>query len=291
MIINSLPAVDTNFSKEEIYQQLEKIFVDPVFVRSNILRNFLSFIVDQTLMGRSNCLKEYTIAVHVLNKPSTFKPKENSIVRIHAARLRRALSNYYQERGALHSVYISVPVGSYVPVFMQNENRTMTDVKGCDKIEINRSYKIEIDKSAVVAVIPFQHLQNNQIEKSLSDGLGIQLSTALMEFGKFSVIAYCTMRNLSEKISDIEKIASFVGAKYIVTGYIQSHENCFRIHIQMIHAYTKQQLWGRMYEEKFVSQNIFDLQDEIVKCFISDLNESQRQIEKKVQSISMMAVA
>jgi TolB-like protein len=291
MINNTLPAVDTKFSKEVIYQQLERIFLDPVFIKSDVLRKFLSFIVDQTLTDRANCLKEYTIAVHVLNKPSNFKPQEDSIVRNHAARLRRALNNYYHERGALDPVYISVPVGSYVPVFGESENKTMTHVlKDGDKIHI-RSDEIQIDKSAVVAVIPFWHLQNDQLENLLTDGLGMQLSSALMEFEKFSVISYYTMRHLCEKITDIATIASRVGAKYIVTGNIQSQKNCFRVHIQMIHTNTNQQLLSRMYEEKFVAQNIFELQDEIVRCFISDLNESRRLIEKKVKTISMVAVA
>ena len=40
-------------------------------------------------------LKEYTIAVNVLDKPTNFKPQDNSIVRIHAGRLRRALNHFY----------------------------------------------------------------------------------------------------------------------------------------------------------------------------------------------------
>jgi len=287
---------ETKFSKEIIYQQLERIFYDPVFIHSNILKKFLSFIVDHTLTGRANQLKEYTIAVNVLNKPSTFKPQEDSIVRNHAARLRRALKNYYCEKGALDPICISIPIGRYVPVFtesgteIESNNKIIPEVlKRSDSIFTND--KNQINKSVVVAVIPFWHVQNDWLENSLTDGLGMQLSTALMEFEKFSVIAYYTMRDLCGKITDIGTIASVLGAKYIVTGNIQSHKNCLRIHIQMIHTHTNQQLLSRMYEEKIVSRNIFELQDEIVKCFISDLNKSRMRIEKKVQNISMMAVA
>ena len=49
--------------------------------------------------GRSNTIKEYTIAVNVLNKPVSFKPQHDAIVRIHAGRLRRALNYYYKEPG------------------------------------------------------------------------------------------------------------------------------------------------------------------------------------------------
>jgi hypothetical protein len=73
--------------------------------------------VDQTLLGNSNRLKEYTIALNVLNKPANFKPSENGVVRIHAGRLRRALNHYYKEIGVHDPIEISMPTGSYAALF------------------------------------------------------------------------------------------------------------------------------------------------------------------------------
>jgi len=287
----SPPVAGNKLSQEEIYQQLERIFLDPLFLNSPILKKFLSFIVDQALHGNSNLLKEYTIALNVLDKPSNFKPQENSIVRIHAGRLRRALNHYYNSKETPEPVYISVPLGSYVPVFSMTDSKTHAYLSNGDSITTSKNNKILIDKSAVVAVIPFRHLQNNELENLLTDGLGEQLSTALMEFKKFSVIAYYTMRNVCEKITDIGEIAAALGAQYIVAGTIQSQGNRFRIHIQMIHAHTNQQLWSCMLEGKLTSQNIFELQDQVVKSIIADLDESQKQMDKRVQKIGMTAVA
>src|SRR6478672_4614225 len=97
------------FSKDEIRQQLKKIFSDPIFSVSDILKRFLSFISEETLDGRSNQIKEYTIGLKVLNKTFGFNPKEDAIVRIHAGRLRRALANYYRTVGASDPIYISMP--------------------------------------------------------------------------------------------------------------------------------------------------------------------------------------
>src|SRR4051812_11789078 len=113
----SPPVAGTKLLKEEIYRQMERIFLDPLFLNSPILKKFLSFIVDQYLLGNSNLLKEYTIAINVLDKPTNFKPQENSIVRIHAGRLRRALNHFYNTRETPEHVYISVPLGTYIPVF------------------------------------------------------------------------------------------------------------------------------------------------------------------------------
>src|SRR5688572_30718560 len=114
MIQDIFPASSFVFSSEEIRQHVNHIFLFPPFSRSAILRRFLSYIVEESIHGHANCLKEYTIAVQVLDKAVDFKPQNNCIVRIHASRLRRALKRYYLENGALDTVRISIPPGSYV---------------------------------------------------------------------------------------------------------------------------------------------------------------------------------
>src|SRR4051812_45249797 len=104
-----------------ISNQLERIFLHPDFSKSMILKKFLAYIVHETLIGNSNCLKEYTIAVKVLEKPSNFNPQKNCIVRIHAGRLRTALSNYYDGPETDDPIVIGVPKGKYVPVFMERQ--------------------------------------------------------------------------------------------------------------------------------------------------------------------------
>src|ERR1043166_6009614 len=107
------------FSEIFINQQMDRIFMDPQFAGSDILKRFLSFVVSETLAGRSHTIKEYTIGVKVLDKPADFKPQHDAIVRIHAGRLRRALHHYYKETGSSDPLQISMPKGSYVPVFEQ----------------------------------------------------------------------------------------------------------------------------------------------------------------------------
>jgi len=253
--------------------------------------------VDETLLGQAHTLKEYTIGVQVLNKPVNFKPQENGIVRIHAGRLRRALNHYYAGAGVLDPICISVPLGSYVPVFTRNDDKMHGLVlHENENITVDEN-EIKPEESVVVAVIPFLHLQNDQLENSLADGLGMQLSAGLMQFEKFSVVAYYTVRNLYEKITDITAIAAAVAAQYIVTGNIQLQNGHFRIHIQMIDIQTSRQVWGHMYVGKFAAQNIFLLQDKIEKYFITDLTKSHKlinkrvKIDKKMQRTSVKAVA
>lgn len=283
---------DLKFSKEEIDQQIQKIFLDPFFVNSDILRKFLTFIVDQTLEGHADWLKEYTIGVNVLNKSADFKPQDNGIVRIHAGRLRRALHNYYKEMGALDAIRITIPKGRYVPLFTENSAPGTTEELNAGNDHMTGTPSVSATtKPEVIAVLPFQHFNNDALENSLIDGLGLQLTNALMQFEKYSVIAHYTVRDLWKKTTDISELASFTDIKYVVSGCIQTIENKVRSHIQMIDLQNGMQVWSCMYEGDFSSGNIFKLQDQMVQFIISELVKSRKIIDEKIKLTALVAVA
>ncbi len=263
MLIKSPASEETGFSKEAIYQQIERIFTDSFFLNSDILKRFLVFIVDETMLGNSNLLKEYTIGIKVLNKPINFKPQENGIVRIHAGRLRRALNHYYNAQGAQDTLRIYVPKGSYVPFFCNPNDKTIDDAF----INTNKSH---INASPAIAVLPFGHLNDHAIENSLADGLGFQLTTELMMFEEISVIAYYTARELCKKNEDI---TTLINVQYIVTGNIQIQDDRLRIYVQFVEVQTNQQLWSRKYERKCTTTEIFELEDEITHLIVAEIEE------------------
>ncbi len=123
--MNPIELLSPNFSKDQIHEQLQKIIADPIFAVSDILKRFLLFVADETLEGRSNQIKEYTIGLKVLNKPYGFNPRQDAIVRIHAGRLRRALNHYYRGGGATDPIHVSIPKGSYLPLFAANTHESI----------------------------------------------------------------------------------------------------------------------------------------------------------------------
>lgn len=80
---------------------------------------FLRFVVQETLEGRGDRLKAFTIATSVLGRGSDFDPQANSVVRVQAKRLRELLENYYRGAGAKNPIHIMLPVGSYQPQFLR----------------------------------------------------------------------------------------------------------------------------------------------------------------------------
>ncbi|WP_234682545.1 tetratricopeptide repeat protein [Bradyrhizobium monzae] len=97
--------------------QLEQIFSSQHFQANERRRGFLRFIVEETLSGRAQSLKGYTIALAVFGRDDSFDPQADPVVRLEARRLRRDLDSYYVDAGRNDPVRIVIPKGSYVPNF------------------------------------------------------------------------------------------------------------------------------------------------------------------------------
>jgi hypothetical protein len=86
------------------------------------LRRFLAFVVEESLSGRGDKLKAYTIATRALGRPSDFDPGKDPIVRVEATRLRAALTAYYAEEGRDALIRLHMLPGSYRPLIELRES-------------------------------------------------------------------------------------------------------------------------------------------------------------------------
>ena len=102
---------------DEICRQVERILTSEEFHAPKRGRNFLEFVVNETLAGRSDFLKAFTIANVVFGREASFDPQNDPVVRIEAGRIRKALERYYLVAGQRDNVVITVPKGGYVPHF------------------------------------------------------------------------------------------------------------------------------------------------------------------------------
>lgn len=107
----------------DIRAELAQLMASPTFSKSPQLAHFLSFVVNETLVGRGDRIKAYTIATAALGRAADFDPQSDPIVRVEAGRLRRALAHYYANGGSADLVIIELPRGNYVPAFRANPER------------------------------------------------------------------------------------------------------------------------------------------------------------------------
>jgi TolB-like protein/tetratricopeptide (TPR) repeat protein len=108
-------------SADDVRGELARILASPNFQTSERRRAFLRYIVEETLAGRGDRLKGYSIAVSVFGRDETFDYQADPVVRLEARRLRRDLDSYYVNAGSHDHVRISIPKGSYVPHFEWRE--------------------------------------------------------------------------------------------------------------------------------------------------------------------------
>jgi adenylate cyclase len=105
----------------EIREELDRILASADFDASERNRRFLRHVVEETLAGRADRIKGYSVATAVFDRDASFDPQIDPIVRIEASRLRRSLDHYYLTGGHDDAIRVSIPKGGYVPTFSARE--------------------------------------------------------------------------------------------------------------------------------------------------------------------------
>src|SRR5579872_4340150 len=114
---------------ENVHQELQKgvpeapvrktlsaVLQSPPFHASAQSRELLQYIVEQTLAGRADMLKERVIGAHVFGRRIDYATNDDPIVRARVAEVRKRLAVYYQ-KAREETVRISIPSGSFKAVF------------------------------------------------------------------------------------------------------------------------------------------------------------------------------
>lgn len=101
---------------DSVRQQLNRMLESPEFSGSERMSCFLRFVVDQTLGGQKDTLKESVIGVHVFERAPSYDPKTDPVVRGEARRLRSKLLEYSVNHPE-DPLWIDLPKGGYVPQF------------------------------------------------------------------------------------------------------------------------------------------------------------------------------
>src|SRR5436190_17834484 len=114
----------SSVEREAIREQLKRVLSSSVFRRAERSNALLKFIVEETLEGRSQRLKEYTLGAEALGRGESFDPRTDPAVRAEASRLRARLEQYYDTTGRADPVVILLPKGNYVPQFVRPSSST-----------------------------------------------------------------------------------------------------------------------------------------------------------------------
>lgn len=253
-------------TEKEIREQLERILSNDMFSRSFVLCSFLKFIVNETLEGRTEELKEYTIAVCALGKSTDFNPQTDAIVRIHAGRLRRLLNKYYTGPGITDSVKIQVIKGTYIPVFLNH----VISKPGEDAAEKVKPIYYSRSK-LTLAILPFRNLCPENEYQFFVDGFGEELTRSFSTFQSIAVIAHHSTRKYAFITEDVRNIGAQLGAHYIVTGSVKRSSTEIKVSLDLIETMNGMQVWSQTYSNALNIDNLTDIQDQIIQKVCSIL--------------------
>lgn len=100
-----------------VREELDRILHSHVFRDRETLRHLLEYLVERTLDGTADSLKEYVVGVDVFGKPQGYDPQSDASVRVQIGRLRRKLAEYYQVEGASNPLMLQLPKRHFVISF------------------------------------------------------------------------------------------------------------------------------------------------------------------------------
>jgi hypothetical protein len=103
--------------EEAVREELSRVLSCHEFRLSKRSQDFVRYVVEHTLSGREDMLKERTIGIEVFGRSTSYEPSDDATVRVKAGDVRKRLGLYYSEQGAHNPVRIELPAGTYVPEF------------------------------------------------------------------------------------------------------------------------------------------------------------------------------
>jgi hypothetical protein len=100
-------------SQEELHEQIDRIVKSETFRNSDALQRLLRYLGDKVAAGEADRLKEYTIGVEGMGRPSTYNPAHDASTRMQTGRLRQKLAVYYSDEGKNDPFLLTLPKGSF----------------------------------------------------------------------------------------------------------------------------------------------------------------------------------
>ena len=272
---------DYAIQKQEVEAQLERLLVSGVLQPSQMLCDMLRFVVEETLAGRQQTIKGYTLATRVFNRPDDFDSSTDPIVRIHAGRLRRRLSEYYAGDGADDPVIIEIPKGGYVPQFAWRtsdpgpppDQRRMTG----DAKEPGSAFD-----GPSVAVLPFATIGGETDVRMLADGICDELTMALVRFEGLAVIASQSMLRYRNSIPTIEQVGKDLGVRYVVSGSVRQVDDAVRVAAQLGDCRDSSQIWADVFQRDLSVDGLFEIQNELTNRVVANISDEYGAIPRQL---------
>ncbi|MDD9302679.1 MAG: hypothetical protein HUK40_10235 [Desulfobacter sp.] len=203
----------------------------PEFRVTDAQKSFLTYVVNKTLAGRGDEIKGYTLATEVFGRGEDFDQSIDSVVSIHANKLRRALERYYLVAGQTDPIRIDIPKGTYVPIFMAQTCPVPSPVR--EKPSARDKQKPGWPGLVV------QNLENLTGDPGF-DHVGIAIATEIAT----EITRYQEIRVLLQPRDKNKQRASDSGARFALTGSLFKGLSHLKVNIVLTDLNKGCQAWA-----------------------------------------------
>jgi TolB-like protein/class 3 adenylate cyclase len=121
-----------------------------------------------------------------------------------------------------------------------------------------------------LAVLPFANLSADSKQDYFSDGLTMDIMTALVRIPGLFLISEISMFSYKSKAPSIRELGGQLGVSHVLDGGVRKEGDRIRITARLLETTTGRQVWAERYDRKI--DDIFAVQDEITERIVEAMD-------------------
>ena len=231
------PTCITDEETQLVKNQLKRILQSKQFKSAKKLQSFLKYIVDKTVAGEEQVIKQYTIGIEALSLADNFDPESNPAIRIMGGRIRQRLEEFYDDTGSKDELIIKMPKGSYIPEF-----HIVTPTKNTTVEEDGDS------RGPKLALVSFSDKTQSTTSNRLLFQITDNIATELSRFMFSKLVVYNPYADKDQSYLIEKEMRDNHEIDYALALYLQQlPKNKYKVLYRLIEVSTNEVLWS----EKF----------------------------------------
>lgn len=123
-----------------------------------------------------------------------------------------------------------------------------------------------------IAVLPFEDFSPAKDQAYFADGIAEELLNVLARVDGLRVASRTSAFSYKGREASIAEIGAALNVAHILEGSVRKAGDTLRITAQLIDTKTDEHLWSETYDRPLTAENIFEIQDEISKAIVLELN-------------------
>jgi TolB-like protein len=253
---------DGSIDVEAVRAQLRSILGSSTFSSLTKTKQFLAYIVEETLAGNGRKLKQYNIATEAFGRDSSFDPELDPVVRLEAGKLRKALDTYYLNNGVSDRVRIAVPKGGYIPSF--------TWAESVPAVIPSALARPVLDQSRLLVVTPAGAFEGEDC-RLISVGLFEQLIVEFARYSDVSVVSCDALSLGAHTGTNSYSLGSEYGARFVVTSGARQSGAKVRVTIRLHDVQAGAIIWTESFDVDSKSDTVIETQDRVARRVAADV--------------------